>query len=119
MSTDQQPNEPGPTEGKGEPDQPPVTDIDVPEPKGIRLSDLAREPATEEERAKRAEELRRLGLIAKGMHPDTSKPLQRGDEKTFRSATEKMQAQTYWLGREADRLNPISAHMRAMAEAQS
>jgi hypothetical protein len=79
MSTDQQSNMPGGEEDKIEPAAA-VTEIDVPAPKrvGVRLSDLRREP-TEEEKAKRAEELRRLGMIAKGQHPDTGRPLRPGD----------------------------------------
>ncbi len=119
MSTDQQPDMPG-QEDKIEPEPPPVTEIDVPKPKRVRvrLSDLRRE-LTEEEKTKDAEALRRLALIAKGQHPDTGRPLRPGDASSFRSATEKMQVQSYLLMREADRLNPIPPHMRAIIEAQT
>jgi hypothetical protein len=120
MSTDQQPDMPGQDEDKTESEPPPVTEIDVPEPKRVRsrLSDLRRQP-TDEDNTKRAEELRRLEMIAKGQHPDTGKTLRPGDANSFRSATEKMQAQTYLLMRQADRLNPIPPHVRAIIDAQT
>src|SRR5215472_2056113 len=120
MSTDQQPDMPGQDEDKIESEPPPVTEIDVPEPKWVRgrLSDLRRQP-TDEDNAKRAEELRRLEMTAKGQHPDTGKTLRPGDANSFHSATEKMQEQTYLVMREADRLNPIRPHVRAIIDAQA
>jgi hypothetical protein len=115
MSTDQQPDEPGPLKGKAEPDQPPVTEIDVPTPKGISLSALHHEQTEEE----KASEQQRWKMISRGLHPDTGKRLRHGDEKTMRSAAERMQVQTYLIAREADRLNPIPPHMRAMMEVQN
>ena len=97
MSIDQQPDMPDRDEGET-----------TSEPKRVRvrLSDLRREPM-DEEKAKSAEELRRLKMIAKGQHPDTGKPLRSGDASSFHSAIEQMQVQSYLLMREAERLNPI------------
>ena len=105
MSTDQQPDMPDRDEGET-----------TSEPKRVRvrLSDLRREPM-DEEKAKSAEELRRLKMIAKGQHPDTGKPLRSGDASSFHSAIEQMQVQSDLLMREAERLNPIRDAARQAA----
>jgi hypothetical protein len=74
----------------------------------MKLSDLRREP-TDEEKAKREEELRRLQTIIKGIHPDTGKRLRPGDRRTLRGAIEQMQFDTWLLTEQANALNPISA----------
>lgn len=79
----------------------------------MRLEDLRVDPNSEEEKARRKEELRRAQAILKGVHPDTGKRLRPGDRRTLHGAMEQMYFDSWLLKEQSNTLNPLSAAARS------